>query len=47
MKPTQIAESHGNKPSKGAVVDEQLEAEEEAELKKKEEAKAQSKAAKN
>ena len=34
-RPTEIAESHGNKPSKGAIVDEQIQLEEEAELRKK------------
>ncbi|ORX40481.1 hypothetical protein BD324DRAFT_654335 [Kockovaella imperatae] len=40
--PTAIAESHGNKPSRGAVIDEQLIQEEKEELAKKEEAKKQS-----
>jgi hypothetical protein len=34
-RPTQIAESHGNKPSKGAIIDEQIQNEEYEELKKK------------
>ncbi|PWN37593.1 uncharacterized protein FA14DRAFT_142017 [Meira miltonrushii] len=33
--PTRIAEDHGNKPSRGARVDEQIQLEEEAELRKK------------
>ncbi len=34
-RPTEIAESHGNKPSKGAIMDENIQLEEEAELRKK------------
>ncbi|GAA94611.1 hypothetical protein E5Q_01263 [Mixia osmundae IAM 14324] len=33
--PTKAALDHGNKPSKGAIIDEQIEAEEQAELAKK------------
>ena len=44
-KPTDIAKSHGNKPSRGAEKDEELEDEDEAQLKKMDEAKEQSKAA--
>jgi len=35
MKPTDIARSHGNEPSRGAKIDEQIEAEERAELERK------------
>ncbi|WVQ94957.1 hypothetical protein IAU59_002047 [Kwoniella sp. CBS 9459] len=43
--PTAAALAHGNKPSSGAVKDEQILDDEEEELRKKEEAKAQSKEA--
>lgn len=32
LRPTEIAEAHGNKPSRGAVIDQQIEDEERAEL---------------
>lgn len=38
--PTALAKSHGNEPSKGAKIDAQIQAEEEAELAKKDAAKA-------
>lgn len=44
--PTSVARAHGNEPSKGAKIDKEIMDEEEEELRKKEEAKAQSKAAK-
>ncbi|ORY85619.1 hypothetical protein BCR37DRAFT_391389 [Protomyces lactucae-debilis] len=44
--PTDAARKHGNEPSKGAIIDEQLEMEEEAELAKKDAAKKQSEEAK-
>ena len=44
--PTAAALSHGNQPSKGAVIDSTIEQEEAAELAKKDAAKAQSEAAK-
>lgn len=34
-RPTEIAKSHGNKPSRGAIIDEQIENEEHEELKRK------------
>ena len=43
--PTAIARSHGNEPSRGAVKDKELMEDEEEELRKKDEAKAQSKEA--
>lgn len=42
--PTEAALSHGNQPSKGAIIDSTLEQEEAAELAKKDEAKRQSQA---
>ncbi|KAH8084074.1 hypothetical protein HD553DRAFT_335503 [Filobasidium floriforme] len=35
IKPTDIAKSHGNEPSRGAKIDEQIEKEEEEELRRK------------
>jgi hypothetical protein len=35
MRPTDIARSHGNEPSKGAKIDEELQREEEEYLKRK------------
>jgi len=35
LRPTEIAKSHGNKPSRGAIIDEQIEDEEHAELVRK------------
>ncbi|CAM6083828.1 unnamed protein product [Calypogeia fissa] len=35
LKPTQVAESHGNQPSRGAQIDEQIEKEEHEELMRK------------
>ena len=35
LRPTEIAKSHGNKPSRGAVIDEEIENEEREELKRK------------
>ncbi|EHA53368.1 hypothetical protein MCOR27_000824 [Pyricularia oryzae] len=40
IRPTDIAESHGNKPSRGAQVDEMLEKEDEERLKQKAESKS-------
>lgn len=34
-RPTEIARSHGNEPSRGAIIDEQIENEEYEELKRK------------
>lgn len=44
--PTDIAKSHGNEPSRGAKIDEKLEDEEEALIRKMDEAKAQAAEAK-
>jgi len=35
LRPTEVALSHGNKPSKGAIIDQQIEDEEHEELKRK------------
>ena len=35
LRPTEVALSHGNKPSRGAIIDEQIENEEHEELKRK------------
>jgi len=45
--PTAPAKSHGNEPSKGAKIDKSIQDEEEEMIRKKDEAKAQSKAAKH
>jgi len=43
-RPTDAAAANGNEPSKGAKIDEQIELEEEAEIARKDAAKAQAKA---
>jgi hypothetical protein len=42
MRPTDIAKSHGNEPSRGAKIDEQIEDEEAEIIRKMDEKKAQS-----